>query len=75
MATQVIGHQRATAIPQGTKVGWNSVRDFFSSIGELAGVYLASPRNLDVLDTRYRAKLSVAEKAEIDFYVLGGLIH
>ena len=75
MATQVIGHQRATAIPQGPKVGWNSVRDFLTSMGELAGIYFASPWNLDVLDPQYRAKLSVKEKAEIDTYVLGGLIH
>lgn len=72
MATQVIGHQRAAAVPQGMNVGWNSVRDFFTSMGELAGVYFASPWNLDVLDFRYRAKLSVAEKAEIDRYLLGG---
>jgi len=71
MATQVIGHQRAMAAPQGMNVGWNSVRDFFTSMGELAGVYFASPWNLDVLDSRYRAKLSVAEKAEIDPYLLG----
>ena len=72
MATQVIGHQRTTAPPQGMNVGWNSVRDFFTSMGELAGVYFASPWNLDVLDSRYRAKLSFAEKAEIDPYLLGG---
>ena len=71
MATQVIGHQRATVAPQGMNVGWNSVRDFFTSMGELAGVYFASPWNLDVLDSRYRAKLSVAEKAETDPYLLG----
>jgi len=50
MATQVIGHQRATAVPQGTIVGWNSVRDFFIGMGELAGVYFASIWNFDVLD-------------------------
>ncbi len=71
MATQVIGHRRATVAPQGMNVGWNSVRDFFTSMGELAGVYFASPWNLEVLDSRYRAKLSVAEKAEIDPYLLG----
>ena len=71
MVTQVIGHQRATVAPQGMNVGWNSVRDFFTGMGELAGVYFASPWNLDVLDSRYRAKLSVAEKAEIDPYLLG----
>ncbi len=70
MATQVIGHQRATVAPQGMNVGWNSVRDFFTSMGELAGVYFASPWNLDVLDSRYRAELSVKERAEIDTFLL-----
>ncbi len=71
MATQVIGHQRATAIPQGTNVGWQSVRDFFTSVGELVGVYFASPLNLDLLDPQYRAELTVKERAEIDAYLLG----
>ena len=69
MATQVIGHQRVIAVPQGMNVGWNSVRDFFTSMGELAGIYFASPWNIDVLDPQYRAKLSVKERVEIDTYL------
>ncbi len=71
MATQVIGQQRATAVPQGTNVGWKSVMDFFNSMGELVGVYFVSPWNLDVLGSQYRAKLSVKEKAEMDVVLLG----
>ncbi len=64
MATQVIGHQRATAAPQGMNVGWNSVRDFFTSMGELAGVYFASP--WEVFGPQHQAKHSVKERVGMD---------
>ncbi len=71
MTTQVIGHQRATATTQGMNVGWNSVRDFFTSIGELAGVYFAPPWNLDVSGPQYRADVSVNGRVEIETNLWG----
>ena len=68
MATQTIATQ--TTQSEGP-VAFRKIIDFLSSVGELLDSYINGPMRLDILDEKYRARLSVHEKAEIDRELLG----
>ena len=46
MATQVIGNQKAVAVPQRINSGWQKVREFFTGMGQLAEVHFGSSSSI-----------------------------
>ncbi len=63
MATQTIATQ--TTQSEGP-AAFRKVTDFLYSVGELLDLYFNAPMRLDILDEKYRARLSAHERAAID---------
>ena len=63
MATQTIAKQ-TTQVERPALVG--KIGDFLCSVGELLDSYFSGPMRLDILDEKYRARLTAYEKVEID---------
>ena len=63
MATQTI----ATQTTQSERpAAFRKFMDFLYSVGELLDLYFNGPMRLDILDEKYRARLTAYERAEID---------
>ncbi len=63
MATQTIAKQ--TTQSEGP-AAFRKFADFLYSVGRLLDLYFNGPMRLDILDEKYRARLSAQKRAEID---------
>ncbi len=68
MATQTIAKQ--TTQSEGP-AAFRKFTDFLYSVGELLDLYFKAPMRLDILDKKFRARLTTYENAEIDRDLLG----
>lgn len=67
MALQVID-RRQTARVREYYPGWERVRGFFGSIGELAIMSFNSGATLELLDSRCRSNLTIRERDMEEYY-------
>ena len=63
MATQTIGNQMTQ--PECHALSCK-LRDFFDAIAGLLSPYINAPMRLDILDEKYRTRLTAYERVEID---------
>ena len=69
--TTITANTNNVAVKESKEYGRHPLINFFSSAGELLGVYFSSPGSITSLDADHRASLTAREETEADADLMG----